>query len=609
MAILTTDVKNANVKFLNGLQRNVNDLITNGGATKGAFYLTSDTHRLYIGQEDNTRNNIVIPVPVNEGVTTVANVNALSSLPTTETGAFYYATQENILCVYNGSQWVQINPDTNTTIKYFYSTIVDNAASNKSTLTYVLTESTDNEKTTAVDFVGANGITVSSTSGANFDGNGDFLPNASKVITITGDDYSLSKSVASNIATLTLSSSDTNKTSSSVEIQGKNNVIIGTENNKITIASTDTYISNLDIINANNNGNGFTVVGTYNNSNEITSSFDPIVSLNGTQDFHFINGKASIPVYTRSEIDTRINQLNSMTFMGVIGPGQLMTAVPTGTNKDANNNVRLVRTGDTYKMGVSASIHTGSNQYVNVGVGDQIIAQGTEYTATDAAAIADPSLIGTIDPATLYWAYIPSGDDTVTVNSYIGERISNGITLIQTPGGQEVLSFVVNGDGKYIAVTGLSSTGTSQTLTVQHNEISAATVVSTAVKAFDVVSTAVDHRQGVHAEMTIPVITEINRDAAGHVKNIVVSNYRVRDTVSKIDEGGFATTITGDNTNKDYAKIQTNLTLVDEIGTTVSTATTNLVLESNTVQISTSTRAIGGTTYNSILMELIWGSF
>ena len=54
MAILTTDVKNANVKFLNGLQRNVNDLITNGGATKGAFYLTSDTHRLYIGQEDNT---------------------------------------------------------------------------------------------------------------------------------------------------------------------------------------------------------------------------------------------------------------------------------------------------------------------------------------------------------------------------------------------------------------------------------------------------------------------------------------------------------------------------------------------------------------------------
>ena len=165
MAILTTDVKNANVKFLNGLQRNVNDLITNGGATKGAFYLTSDTHRLYIGQEDNNRNNIVIPVPVNEGVTTVANVAALSSLSTTETGAFYYAAQENILCVYNGSQWVQINPDTNTTIKYFYSTIVDTAASNKSTLTYVLTESTDNEKTTAVDFVGANGITVSSTSG------------------------------------------------------------------------------------------------------------------------------------------------------------------------------------------------------------------------------------------------------------------------------------------------------------------------------------------------------------------------------------------------------------------------------------------------------------
>ena len=38
MAILTTNVKTANVKFLNGLQSDLNTLITNGGATKGAFY-------------------------------------------------------------------------------------------------------------------------------------------------------------------------------------------------------------------------------------------------------------------------------------------------------------------------------------------------------------------------------------------------------------------------------------------------------------------------------------------------------------------------------------------------------------------------------------------
>jgi hypothetical protein len=45
----STTVKDSKLKFLTGVQANLNTLITNGGATEGAFYLTSDTHRLYIG--------------------------------------------------------------------------------------------------------------------------------------------------------------------------------------------------------------------------------------------------------------------------------------------------------------------------------------------------------------------------------------------------------------------------------------------------------------------------------------------------------------------------------------------------------------------------------
>jgi hypothetical protein len=60
----------------------------------------------------------VIPVPVNEGINFVTSV---PDLPTPATSAekvdtaghFYYASSENVLCVYNGKNWVQINPDTN----------------------------------------------------------------------------------------------------------------------------------------------------------------------------------------------------------------------------------------------------------------------------------------------------------------------------------------------------------------------------------------------------------------------------------------------------------------------------------------------------------------
>ena len=88
-------------KFLRGSSAN----LANVTVEDGTFYLTTDTHRLYVGQGTDL-------CPVNEGVTTVANVEGLPE--TAVTGSFYYATEENILCVYNGQTFVQINPDTDT---------------------------------------------------------------------------------------------------------------------------------------------------------------------------------------------------------------------------------------------------------------------------------------------------------------------------------------------------------------------------------------------------------------------------------------------------------------------------------------------------------------
>lgn len=112
-----SDLNNtAKVRFLAGTQASIATLISNGDAIEGAFYLTNDTHRLYVGRQVSGSTD-VIPVPVNEGINFVTSVADLPT-PTTSTekvdtaGHFYYASSENVLCVYNGENWVQINPDT-----------------------------------------------------------------------------------------------------------------------------------------------------------------------------------------------------------------------------------------------------------------------------------------------------------------------------------------------------------------------------------------------------------------------------------------------------------------------------------------------------------------
>lgn len=99
-----------NVGFKLGSQESMDKIVnTVVAGSHGTFYLTSDTSRLYVGNADNKI------VPVNAGIITVADVNSLPDIPTTDTekqrlaGNYYYVEKGNILCVFNGQQWVQIN--------------------------------------------------------------------------------------------------------------------------------------------------------------------------------------------------------------------------------------------------------------------------------------------------------------------------------------------------------------------------------------------------------------------------------------------------------------------------------------------------------------------
>ena len=178
----------ANVGFLRGSQAGLNTLMTNKtGIKEGSFYLTNDTNRLYFGKSATEL------VALNEGVTTV---EAIADLPkgaslSNEIGHFYYATAENILCVYNGQQWVQINPDTDTQVSSVSTAVAvaENAATATTTLKFSRDgkdlDATENKSAT-LKFVGADLVLTA---------------NGADGIKLTGDTYSIgSSAIAGGVA-------------------------------------------------------------------------------------------------------------------------------------------------------------------------------------------------------------------------------------------------------------------------------------------------------------------------------------------------------------------------------------------------------------------------
>ena len=178
----------ANVGFLRGSQAGLNTLMTNKtGIKEGSFYLTNDTNRLYFGKSATEL------VALNEGVIAV---EAIANLPkgaslSNEIGHFYYATAENILCVYNGQQWVQINPDTDTQVSSVSTAVAvaENAATATTTLKFSRDgkdlDATENKSAT-LKFVGADLVLTA---------------NGADGIKLTGDTYSIgSSAIAGGVA-------------------------------------------------------------------------------------------------------------------------------------------------------------------------------------------------------------------------------------------------------------------------------------------------------------------------------------------------------------------------------------------------------------------------
>lgn len=586
----------ANVKFLKGTQSKFNTL---SSFTDGAFYLTTDTDRLYFAQSSTEC------VPLNQFIRTVtaAEFQALTTAQVSK-GDYYYVTGENILAICDNDSgsltWTQLNPDTNDNTTFneinFESSVTDNTV----TITEKLKEynaiaAAQTGKTVDGDLKlkGTNGVALT----AENDGAG------STTVTIEGDTYSLSSNmndarqyeagkayevgdiivlngqyqrcktpVAADNNTsggaivgsfeplnagISLVSANGQKSSTFGFKQGAN-VTIGQTNGEIKISAEDTTLDGGSLDISNNTTQGFNIDVTDSKGFKVSGTLDPVIKV-GNSSVHFVSGKADLPVYTTSEIDSKFKGLNGMTYKGTVGTSSL-TLLPTSN----------VSSGDTYMVAV-ANFAVGD---INAKNGDLFIATGTE------------GVDGYIPSDGITWTHVPSGDDSFENSTYEG---------IATPGSntwgiQEASSDQLIGDIQFVAGTNMSISSTlgggskndptSMITTIQHGSVGAASVSSTTN------ATPAENPD----VTTFTAVTGIGRDSNGHVASVTTKQFNIKDTTYT-----FGTGVEGN-------KIVTKLT--DKTNSGEQAVTYGVT--SSSLKVATTATTTNDVTVN---VELEWGSF
>lgn len=518
-----------NVGFKLGTDQALQALLlagTNANATHGTFYLTQDTHRLYVGNADHSIS------AVNEGIIFVDRVSGATGsetqLPTPSSsdewkavqGQFYYCSTDNILCVASGNRWVQINPDT-----YVTSFTVGVTTTNR-----IVNGDTEIGSATITDTVnqanhGSANIPASSSS--------DFTiamgsPNlhmdvTGRTLTLScdaGATYTLTQEAITNGVRVNLIGSNNTTDYFDIIKDTTNGCAITPTlvNDKIVLTggTADTFELHLyDSTSAIGQAAGLTagqfMLSLEDDSGKSTElTLKPQITLEDnlpyTATYNSTTGVMDfdLPVYTKDQVDALINESNrqadAMHFAGTItsatggaasSVNALATAISNGTLPASN--------GDTYKVAEDGVV-TG-NVLVNmpadgkVEVGDLIIVQGQEYQDTDSSnattyiapnAANHDALIGKIVPSTAQYHYIPSGDDKVDYYVPNFTEDNNAVKFTNHNDSTDVhqLNFAA---GTQIALDHNVPTGSNnKTITINHAAIAAPTSsAGTAVSGYN----------------------------------------------------------------------------------------------------------------------------
>lgn len=548
----------ANVQFLRGAHVN---LPTGENIKDGAFYLTSDSNRLYVGKGTGKSAELV---ELNKSVTIVDYVSTASpgydkdlnenktTLPAStsgvQNGQFYLAIKDNVLCVYDNG-WKQINKNTDTTNKSLAT-----AASATGSVTLTLTDSENKTVEDTFAIAAGDNITVSG---------------AEKTVTVTGAKYSLDIENAStqdeDIVNVNLKndhSSNTNNIDDIIKFKAGNDIKLKAADDAITIEANTVEKGTLSL---NKDGTISLQLQNQDNQNIFGTALTTNAITYKIGDTAYVPGDG-LPVYTKTEIDNKLNGLNGMTYKGTVGVSTVAGVTATVSTLPTEN----VKSGDTYLAIANISS-------VNAKKGDLIIATGTEVNGVIPPTTEGED--GTPIPTTLAWTVVPAGDDDEldTHYAFVVDSVNN---KIQLKGSDNLVTgtYTTTAGDQIVVSSKSADNDKSMTTTIAHGTITRND--STADSVTD--ATSVTFIEGVSANN-------------GHVTGTTSKTVNLR-TYTVANE----TTVS--NTN-DAATITTKLQTGE-----------NQVLKSLTQKVSSSTLKIEAGDDNKgdashIDINLVWGSF
>ena len=227
----------ANVSFKRGLQAD----LPNSNIVDGAFYLTTDTNRLYVGGANDKLELL------NQSIKFYTYDEVFrenSTVPKVE-GQFYYLSDKNILCTFAKTkthpdgEWVQINPDHNDNTLVYVSglniTKADNSADGDDIKKLTYTIKLNQEKKESSD---GNATPYGNDITASFEINSNDLNKIASNVSVGLE----SKAINNETNGFELKNSGGGADDSkAVQIKGGDNVTISrAEDGNITIAATDT---------------------------------------------------------------------------------------------------------------------------------------------------------------------------------------------------------------------------------------------------------------------------------------------------------------------------------------------------------------------------------
>lgn len=576
----------ANVAFKRGLETSLAKSLYNyAGAdavqvTEGTFYLTSDTNRLYIGK--NVDGKGIRAVPVNQGALPVPSIDALPSAEAAIPGQFYYVNSSNILCVSSNGKWVQINPNTDTSLSTRVTTGVVHTAGGK-TFVQVSDVITD---TSSMSFAGQHGIeggvglevTVTEVT----DGAAKY-----PVIKLTPSVYRVSAVVdtsaaggkgAVDIVVDDGSADDVHKSTISFTA-GSNVKITSGGEGKVNIAATDTGLDQTKS-SMGFDANGKLSVNIGDTSGTIvTVTETPKIKLgNNATEYTFNGAVATLPVYTKAEVDAIKKDLNAMHYKGTAKNGVLATTASIGDTYKIVGNEFQIATNVVNNASDLSYDTTKAN--VNLKHGDLIIATGTEVE-------------GVITAATLKWDVVESGEQGYVNTTYriVKASSGHGFEFQDRNGNVTEAKFTVESNG-YMAVSSSASGAENENIVLTLNHKEQANIPAAVNKEAEEKKTQTKTQS---LTFSIPVLSY---DKAGHLTKVEYQEYTVVDThVTVASKGTLGSAENGVATISHIIDIDS----IEHI--------MQMQIASSSLKVSTSESTVDGKPVTKVTIDLEWGTF